>query len=263
MEYSWRWVASTHEAYLMGLEALWLIVYIHRHHHRTLHDAVKVPVFLVQLISNHRYASQVQLGAGALLLFDKGLQALLQVLFRQLLATVHLQLPVQLLRRDDDAANDVDDAILDSAIGHTDALEAVDTDIDQAAEASNVDGEIAVLEQCRQIDVELALGDVADLSVGAAARLVVGVRVERLVGDDVVLEQGLEVFLAVLAEEEGVDLRAEALEGEVGGSEDGAAEVVRGVVDHGVEAGLDEAELERAELGGEEADELGSFGGWD
>ena len=61
-------------------------------------------------------------------------------------------------------------------------------------------------------------------------------------------EQALEVLLAILAEEEGVDSWTELLEGEVTGSKDGATEMVRSVIEACIETSLDETQLECAEL---------------
>ena len=95
------------------------------------------------------------------------------------------------------------------------------------------------------------------LAVGA----VVGVGVEGVVGDKVVLEQSLEVLLAVLAEEEGVDARAKLLESEVGRGEESAALVVGGV-NHIEKASLAEAELEGGELAGKKIDDGGDIWRW-
>ena len=48
-----------------------------------------------------------------------------------------------------------------------------------------------------------------------ALRLIEGVRVESLVGNNVVLEQCLQIFLTVLAEEEAIDSWTKLLESEV------------------------------------------------
>lgn len=78
--------------------------------------------------------------------------------------------------------------------------------------------------------------------------LIDGVGVERDVFDDVVEEEGFEVFQAIGAEEEGGDLGAEFGEGAVAGREDGAAGVGASVGE--VETGLVEREFEGGELGG-------------
>ena len=102
------------------------------------------------------------------------------------------------------------------------------------------------------------------LCIGTQLRLrgaVVRVRVERLVRDDVVLEQSLEVLFAVLGEEEGVDAWAEFLEGEVGRREEGAAGCGRvgEVLD---QACLAESEEQGAEVAGEEFEDLEGLRRW-
>ncbi len=83
-------------------------------------------------------------------------------------------------------------------------------------------------------------------------RLVVSIRVKCLIGDDVVLQKSLEVFLAKFAEEEAVDLRTQLPEGEVGGGEDCSTKMGRSVCDSGQKTGLCEAEFKGAELAREE-----------
>jgi len=79
---------------------------------------------------------------------------------------------------------------------------------------------------------------------------------------DVVLQQRLEVLAAVLAEEEGVDPRAELLKRKVGGREEGTT-VVGGAVEFREEAGLTEAEQEGGEILGSEVEDSESGWGWD
>lgn len=126
----------------------------------------------------------------------------------------------------------MDDAVTSDAVADIDAREAVDLDFDQAAVARDVDGQAAAVEQGGQIGVEEALWHAGAVVLvvmvvfdGAGVRLavrgVVGVAVQDLVRNDVVLEDGLEVLEAVRGEEKGVDARAELLEGEVGRREEG------------------------------------------
>jgi len=85
-------------------------------------------------------------------------------------------------------------------------------------------------------------------------RLVVGVAVEGLVGDNVVFEKSLEVFLTVLAEQEGVDPGSKLLEGEVGRSKERATSVVSAV--QGLEkTSLDKTKLKSRELARQEIDD--------
>lgn len=102
------------------------------------------------------------------------------------------------------------------------------------------------------------LGDLDICSI-LALGFVKGIRVEGLVGYDVVFQKGFEIFLAILAEKESIDLRAEFLKCEVGRGEEGSAFVVR--LGNGVEeTGLGQPELQGAEFCWEELDDL--EGGW-
>lgn len=85
--------------------------------------------------------------------------------------------------------------------------------------------------------MKIAFGNVGHLSI---IGLVVCVRVQSVVGDDMVLEESLKVFLAVATEQEAVDSRAKLLEGKVGGSEEGSSHVVRCIVDSLKQVGFDE-----------------------
>ena len=76
-----------------------------------------------------------------------------------------------------------------------------------------------------------------------------------------VLKEGLEVLEAVLAEEEGIDSWAKLLEGEVGGRKECSTGVVGGV-ELLEKAGLAESELEGAEFGGEQIDDLQDARWW-
>ena len=87
------------------------------------------------------------------IILDKRLKPLLQVLDIELLSFPLRQDATHLLGRDEDVGNDVDDTIGRDAILHRDAGEAVDLDVDVAAVAGNVDAERAVLEQSGEIDL--------------------------------------------------------------------------------------------------------------
>jgi hypothetical protein len=93
------------------------------------------------------------------------------------------------------------DAILRHAVLDGDAREPVDFDGDKPAPARNINAEALVVEQRREVDMVVA----RRRQVLDAVLAVVGVRVQRLVDDGVVLEQGLEVAESLLrVEEEGV-----------------------------------------------------------
>ena len=81
-------------------------------------------------------------------------------------------------------------------------------------------------------------------------RLVERVGVQRLVGNNMVLQQCPEVGLAVRAEEEGKDLRPKKLEAMVIWREEGGADSV-GLSDIRCEPSFGESELEGGELAGE------------
>lgn len=94
-------------------------------------------------------------------------------------------------------------------------------------------------------------------------RLVVSIRVQCLIRDDVVLQKSLEVFLTISAKEEAVDPGTKLLEGEVGGGEECSTDMIRGVCDSGQKAGLCEAEFQGTEFAGEELNDAGDLRWWD
>lgn len=200
------------------------------------------------------------------------LQLIIEIRNQPILEFLQIHLAVHLLRGtawrlrwDQHGTDNVDNAVPRNAILDRDVGEAVDLDRDEAAPARDVDGQALVLEQRGEIDVEETLGDVrctkfhAGLGLGWLVGVVKGIRVQRLVGHDVVFQQRSEVFLAVFREQEGVDLWAEFLEGPVGGCEQCASGVGR-FLDVFEETRLLEAELEGGELAGEERDDF--CGGW-
>ncbi len=75
--------------------------------------------------------------------------------------------------------------------------------------------------------MEVAFGDSGFFGV---VSLVVGIRIESLVGHNMILQQGLQVLLSVTAEQEAVDSWAKLLEGEIGRRKYGATDVVGGIV---------------------------------
>lgn len=94
-------------------------------------------------------------------------------------------------------------------------------------------------------------------------RLVVSIRVQCLVGDDVVLQKSFEIFMTMFAKEEAVDPGTQLLEGEVRGGENRSTNMVRGVCDSGQETGLCEAKFKGTELAREELDDAGGLRWWD
>ena len=100
--------------------------------------------------------------------------------------------------------------------------------------------------------MEETLGDTISFNnIVNGFRLVVSIRVQCLIGDDMVLQKSLKVFLPIFAEQKAIDPRSQLLEGEVSGGEDRSTYVVGGVCDSGQEAGLCEAKFKGTELAGE------------
>ena len=160
----------------------------------------------------------------------------------------------------------MDYSIPRNPILHRNAVEAVDLDGDEAGPARDVDAQALLLQQRREINVEAALRYVGlriELITNQAIRLLLGlvegIRIQRLVCHNVVLQQRFEVLLAVGGEEESVDLRAQLAEGPVRGREERAAGV-RAVGDGFCKAGFREAEFQGGECAGEERDD--GCGGW-
>lgn len=131
-------------------------------------------------------------------------------------------MPLVLVLRDQYPVQDLDDAVLGHPVPHRDVGEAIDADGREAPESRNVDTDARLTQEGAEVVV---LPAARSVGLVVLARLVVErIAVERRVGRDVVLEKRLEVLLALLrVEEERVRAGAEAPEGVVAGSEDGAA----------------------------------------
>lgn len=144
------------------------------------------------------------------------------------------------MRGDEHGLQGMNDTIFGNTVLHGDAGEPVDLDLNQAVPARNVDAKALVIEQCGEVNVEVALVVIVSAVGRGECELflilsvtVVSVRVQGLVDDDVVLEQRLEVLESLLrVEEESVRSWAETAEGGVGRGEDGQATcaVVLGVL---------------------------------
>lgn len=185
---------------------------------------------------------------------DEGLKPLHEVLNLKLLTSpLETRATRDLLRRNEDVADNLDYTVLSDAVLNRNTAEAVDLDRDETSVASDVDTKAAVLEQGREIDVEVSLGDTL---LGLALSGVVGVRVQGVVRNEVVLEKSPKVLLAVLAEEEGVNPRTKLRESEVGRCEEGTALVI-GSVDEVEEACLPKTKLEGGKFRGQQADDRG------
>ena len=72
-----------------------------------------------------------------------------------------------------------------------------------------------------------------------------------------VLQKSLEIFLAVFAKEEAVDLRTQLLEGEIGRGENSPPNMVRGVCNGGQKTSLCEAEFQGTKLARKKLNNLG------
>lgn len=84
----------------------------------------------------------------------------------------------------------MDNTILCNAILDTNSSEAVDLDGDPATISGHVDTQALVLEKRRQIDMEVSLRNTSLINVTEVIYVlgfVEGIRVQRFVGDDVVL----------------------------------------------------------------------------
>jgi hypothetical protein len=185
------------------------------------------------------------------------LEPLHQVLHLELLASPkRTRATRNLLRGDEHVADDLDHTVLCNTVLNGNTTKAVDLDADEAAISSDVDAEAAVLKHGREVNVEVALGDTL---LGLAVGAVVGIGVQSVVRDKVVLKKSLEVLLTVLAEEESVDPRSELLESEVRGCEESASLVVGGV-DHIEQTGLAKTKLKSRELTREQVDDGGNVG---
>lgn len=171
------------------------------------------------------------------------------------------------------------DAVSRDGVLDGDALVPVNADPDEAVPPRDVDRQALIIKQRREVDVEMsvlaAAGPITLLVLIAGGRRedvlllalhpVVRVRVQRLVRDDVVLEQRAQEPEALLrVEEEGVGGGAEAREGRVRGGEEGEARAVQVVLVRLVvvrdQARLLGRELERRESAGEEGDETAGRG---
>lgn len=178
----------------------------------------------IQLVSDeHERTSQ-------LALFDKRFESFLQVFLAELLALPLLLRSFDFLWWDQHIVDDLDDSIRSDTIFNYDGGKTVDLDADEPTVASNINAKRAVFQQCRQINLilesvlrssqkrlkdaymEVALGDSGLFGV---VSLVIGVRVESLVCDNMILEQGLQILLSITTEQEAIDSWAKLLKGEI------------------------------------------------
>ena len=105
----------------------------------------------------------------------------------------------------------------------------------------------------RESYVENALWDVGLLGV---VGLVISIRVQSVICNNVVLKDGLEILLAGTAEQEGVNSRTKLLKCKVRWSEKSTSDVVGGVVKGFDQTGLAQSKFQCAELAGQKVDDL-------
>lgn len=82
-----------------------------------------------------------------------------------------------------------------------------------------------------------------NVSFSHAFGLVVSVRVESMICHHMVFQDGLEVFLAVIAEEESIYSGSKLLEREVRRSKDGPSNMVRSIIQGFDKSGLGKSKL--------------------
>jgi len=172
--------------------------------------------------------------------------------------------------------DDLDDPIRGDAIFDYDGGETINLNANEPTVAPNINAERAVFEQCRQINLipesvtrsvrkrlNYAYMEIAFRNTGlfSVVSLVVGIRVESLVGHNVILQQGLQILLSVTAEQEAVDSWTKLLEGEIRRCKHGATNVVGSIVHRRNQVGLGQRKFEGAELAGKETDNVNNLGG--
>jgi hypothetical protein len=183
-------------------------------------------------------------------IFQQWLESFHQVLLAELFSVPFSNAAMELLGWDEDIFHNVNDAIPRNDVRERDVHVSVDLDLDQATKAEDVDAEMVVMQESGQVDLgawaisatagsidsthmEDALGNLWGSVMGTLVGLVglvrlvrlvfldgVGlvecVRVECFVGDDMILQQGLQKLLAASAEEESIRSRSEFLRSQYG-----------------------------------------------
>lgn len=194
-------------------------------------------------------------------LVDVRSKALLEVLYIKLLAfPKDLLATGSILGWDKDVRDNLDHTITGNAIVNGDAGEAVNSDRDKRSVTGDVNSKVLVGKDGRKVIVVVWRASIERLVL--ASVVVESIGVQSLVDDDVILEESLEVLLAVLAEQEGIDAWAKLLESEVGRSEECTALMwVIGAVDFVPKSSLAESKFKGAELTGKQIDD-GSDVGW-
>lgn len=153
-------------------------------------------------------------------LVSKWRKTLLELLHAELLALPHDLLAIGALGRDQNIRDDLNDAVACDTIVDGNTRESVDADLYEWTPPCDIDGEVLVVEHSGKVVVVVtrAIRSLV-LIVVLLASIVESISVQSLVDDNVVLQQSLEVLLAVGAEEEGIDPGSQLLEGIVAWSE--------------------------------------------
>jgi hypothetical protein len=151
---------------------------------------------------------------------SKWRKTLFELLHAELLALPHDLLAIGALGGDQNIGNDLNDAVACDTIVDSNTREGVDADLYKWSPTCDIDGEVLVVEHSGKVVVVVtrAIGGLVFVVV-LLAGVVESISVQRLVDDNVVLQQSLEVLLAVGAEEEGIDPWSQFLEGIVAWSE--------------------------------------------
>lgn len=200
----------------------------------------------------------------------------LEVLHRQILTVPLLQTAVDCLRWDENTAHYLNDPIGSNAVFDCDGGEAVDLDLNEASISAYIDAERLIFQQGLEVNLNSAVStepggaEVSDTHVEVSLRntilfnicrlgFVEGIRVQCLIGNNVVLQESLEILLTILAEEEAIDPSTELLECEVGWRKDGPTKMGRSIVYTFEQTSLGETKLEGAELAWKELDDIGRF----
>jgi hypothetical protein len=134
-------------------------------------------------------------------------------------------------RRDDQASDGLDDAVARKAVLEPDEGELVDSHYDKRSTAGKIHANGLVGQQRGQVDVMRARplsSAIFGEELSSLSPVVIRCRIKRVVGDDVVLEQGTEILDSNFAEEESVDAGSEQFEGQIRRSKESPSHVFRG-----------------------------------
>lgn len=149
--------------------------------------------------------------------------------------------------RDQDPVHDLNNSVSSNDILHRYPDEGVDADKPQSTVSLDIDADRLPIQERRQINVHGTRATRVRLGAMVLGT-VIGVRVKRLVGDDVILQYGGKRLGATLREEVSIKAKPEALKGEVRGREERATRRRLGHLDEGlVQARVAQGQREGAE----------------